>query len=101
VGSGEMSLVHKCQPSPGGPDYIFFCPGCQCGHGVWITHPNDRTQAMWSFNRDMEKPTFSPSLRIDDGQGRICHMVVTDGMLNFCGDSTHEMAGKSVAMVDF
>lgn len=30
----------------------------------------------------------------------VCHVVVTNGILNFCADSTHELSGKSVPMED-
>lgn len=75
----------------------------------------------WTFNGNLDKPTFSPSfkhegLRIEtdektgkwtgewlkDDQGKpipyICHYVLTNGILNYCSDSTHEMAGKSVSL---
>lgn len=32
---------------------------------------------------------------------RVCHSVVVDGVINFCADSTHEFAGKSVPMEPF
>lgn len=115
------------------PDYLFWCPGCKCGHGVWTSHPNGVTGATWTFNGDMAKPTFTPSVKIvgvkknppvdpstgdfkrgadgeylKDASGRlegaepyVCHLVVTDGVLNFCGDCTHDFNGKSVPMEDF
>ena len=106
------------------PDYLFFCPGCKCGHAVWTTHPNGITKATWSFNGNMEKPTFSPSLKItrhlwtppvtpenmeeyrknpwpQTQVEHICHTVITDGKIHFCGDCTHELAGQVVDMVDF
>jgi len=52
----------------------------------------------------MDKPTFSPSLKISGGSKGseyCCHLVVTDGVLNFCADCSHELAGKSVPMQAF
>ncbi len=53
----------------------------------------------------MDKPTFSPSLLVNSGQEcpsqPQCHVVVTDGKLNFCADSTHRFAGQVVDMEDF
>lgn len=112
------------QPGDGHADYIFWCPACKCGHGVWITGPNSVTHATWTWNGSMDKPTFQPSLKITRNmwdppvtpenreeykknpwpqtqKEHICHVVVTDGRLNFCGDCTHELAGKSVPMEDF
>jgi hypothetical protein len=101
------------------PDFVFWCPGCKCGHGIWTTKQNHQS-ALWTFNGNMEKPTFTPSLKIttqpiytDDEHARImagekimprpycCHSVVTDGVINFCADCTHELAGKSVPMQPF
>lgn len=97
-----MSVLHRVEAREGftSPDYLFWCPGCKFGHGVWVTHPNNRTQAMWSFNGNMEKPSFSPSILIQWGQNQVCHLFVTDGKLHYCGDSTHALAGQVVDMVD-
>jgi hypothetical protein len=87
------------------------------------------TGATWSFNGDLNKPTFSPSLLIKgtrfsdvgqadydawavagypDRQGKpfdsvphVCHSVVSDGMIHFLGDCTHELAGKTVPLPEF
>lgn len=42
-------------------DYMFWCPGCKCAHAVWTSRAN-RTGAVWSFNGNMQRPTFNPSL---------------------------------------
>lgn len=120
---------HESEDSP---NYVFWCPGCKCGHGVWTDHPNKGSGATWSFNGNMEKPTFTPSLKIDsaktppadpatgdfkkgpDGKYLIgsdgrpegcldqcCHSVITDGVIHFCADCTHELVGQSVPMEDF
>lgn len=97
-----MSILHRVQPLEGhiSADYVFWCPGCKFGHGVWTTHPNDRTKAMWAFNGNMEKPTFHPSILIEWGDNKRCHLFVTDGKLHYCGDCTHELAGQVIDMVD-
>jgi len=43
---------------------MFFCPGCKCGHKVWVKSRNEITGATWHWNGSMEKPTFSPSIRV-------------------------------------
>jgi hypothetical protein len=99
-----MPLLRKIEPAPGSPDYLFFCPGCQCAHGVWTTNRNTHTGATWSFNNDMAKPTFTPSLKIQSANERgptCCHVIITNGILNFCGDSTHLLTGKAIPMQDF
>jgi hypothetical protein len=80
----------------------------------------------WTFvNHDLEKPTFSPSFRISSGhytpgwkEGTecwctyatkhpeapapfncmVCHYILTDGILNFCSDCTHPLAGQAVPL---
>ncbi|MDX2187790.1 MAG: DUF6527 family protein [Opitutaceae bacterium] len=96
---------------PAHPEVMFYCPGCKCGHGVWTEKPA-LNGARWSWNGDMVKPTFSPSLLIDteypqgcDEQGRprpsvrtVCHSFVRDGQIQFLGDCTHELAGQTVPL---
>lgn len=89
------------QPSEATPDYAFFCPGCRCSHGVWTTSRNTHN-AMWQFNGDLNKPSFSPSVRVQhntEEKGDImCHSWITDGMIKFESDSTHELAGQTVEL---
>jgi hypothetical protein len=75
----------------------------------------------WTFDGNLEKPTFTPSVRITgiqtetrDGKwtGRwkkneageplqlCCHYFLTAGQLQFCADSTHALAGKTVPLPD-
>ena len=42
--------------------YWFFCPGCKCNHPVRVK--SSRGLPVWSFNDDLVKPTFSPSLLV-------------------------------------
>ena len=96
-----MDVLHKVQRREGqsDPDLIFFCPGCNYGHGVWITDKNPTTGAIWTWNGSMEKPTFSPSiLHAPDFLPR-CHLNVVDGQLCYCHDSTHSLSGKTVDML--
>lgn len=122
----DKKILRKVQHAPGDghPDYVFFCPACKCGHAVWVSGPNAHTGATWGFNDNMERPTFTPSLKITSQrwvppvtpenldewkkspwpqtqQTWICHSVVTDGIINYCSDCTHEMAGKQVPMEPF
>jgi len=80
------------------PDYTFFCPGCNCDHGVWTSKKN-KLGAIWSFNGNMDKPTFSPSLLISSpGRNYCCHSFVTDGKIQFLSDCTHKLAGQTVEL---
>lgn len=76
--------------------YWHWCPACEKEHPL----PDS-----WTFDGDVSKPTFSPSFKhrltfwtggIDrhgighgERQERICHYFVTDGNIQFCGDSWH------------
>ena len=75
----------------------FWCPGCRMVH---IFHLSGNL--VWTFTGSCEKPTFEPSLLNTSGpNGRRCHLVVTTGILNYCGDCSHELAGKSIPMVEW
>jgi len=125
-----MSVMHAVEQREGFPDptFIFWCPGCKFGHGVWVNRASGQTHAQWTWNGSLEKPTFTPSLLITgtefsaagradyeawcaaghpDRQGKPfdsvpsrCHSVVTDGKIHFCADCSHELAGQVVDMKD-
>jgi len=78
----------KCKD---GNRYSFLCTGCDCYHGVIISEKG------WSFNEDMEKPTFKPSLLSITGEKR-CHLYVEKGNLRFLNDCTHDLAGQVIEM---
>ena len=75
--------------------YVHWCPACEEAH---------RLPGSWTFNQGLEKPTFTPSFKHTISFGhkpdKICHYIVTDGVLNYCGDCTHALAGKSVPLPD-
>jgi len=97
--------LYKIDPKSGQGDYQFFCPGCRCNHAVWVTANNDN-HAVWSFNDNMEKPTFSPSIlvrwtrTIGEVVDFVCHSFVTDGMIKFLGDCTHPLKDQTVELPD-
>ena len=73
--------------------YTHYCPGCDEAHIL----PDG-----WEFNGDVNKPTFSPSFKHEGGRFRrttgeselfVCHYVLTDGILNYCPDSSHTLRG--------
>lgn len=53
----------------------------------------------WSWNRDTEKPTISPSIKTT-WPGHCVHVFVRDGIVEFCADSTDGMAGQKVPLND-
>src|SRR4051812_21233604 len=99
----------------------FKCPGCNEIHMI-----SDAPGA-WTFNGDFEKPTIRASVLVRGGHyapGWVgpncwcnwkerypddetsfkctqCHSFVTDGMIEFLSDCSHELAGKTVPLLDF
>jgi hypothetical protein len=60
----------------------------------------------WTFNGDMENPTFSPSVNETcnspdhphyqaQAQTSRCHFTVTNGQITYHGDCTHPLAGQT------
>lgn len=77
-----------------GTIYLHWCVGCDQYHGIDVGAPNSRTGARWTFDGNVEKPTFSPSINIV-GQ---CHYFIRNGQIEYCSDSKHELAGKTVEL---
>ncbi len=80
-----------------------WCPACEATHIITDS---------WTFDGDVDKPTFSPSVKVtyngpDAGQKRedaerapyaCCHYFIKAGIIDYCGDSTHPLAGKKVPL---
>lgn len=89
-----------------GHSVFFTCPACCEWHGVNVAHP-DRPR--WTWNGNVDKPTFSPSLLVRTGRAvdpnwvpeegdppEVCHSFITDGRIQFLDDCTHDLAGQTV-----
>lgn len=79
-----------------GSEWVFECPGCHCLHAL---------DKRWTFNGDVVRPTFSPSLLIQgvvdaesDPTPTRCHVFISDGRIQFLADCTHALAGQTVDM---
>lgn len=84
--------------------YLFWCPGCRRPHPYRVAaSPWDKPGTpVWTFNGDLTKPSFSPSLLVLCSDGKTeCHLFLTDGVLSYCGDSAHALAGQSVPLGPF
>ena len=113
--------------SPNGR-YSFICPGCGDHHEIPTKTPL-YNGACWGFNGNVDNPTFTPSLLVRSGHYvpghesdhcwctynkeqvekgedpasftcHICHSFITDGKIQFLGDCTHHLAGKTVELPD-
>lgn len=95
--------LRRAQGSDGVAVYCFWCPGCDKVHAYHVGG-----QRGWQFNENPDQPSFSPSLLVfeylrDDGtvyQPR-CHLFMTNGMLQYCSDSAHKLAGQTVPVPDW
>jgi len=91
--------------------HAFYCEGCDQEHLI-----DDR----WTFNKDLNNPTFDPSLHITykhpkgysndnpapknyDGEyiEDVCHSFIRDGMIEYLTDCTHELAGKTIELKEY
>lgn len=111
--------------------HMVFCPACQQGHLFNTKEGNPNGvgghKPVWTFNNDIEKPTFRASMLVRSGckasghkpgdecwctyekrYGKpspfscgCCHSIVTDGRIEFLGDCSHALAGQTVELPDF
>lgn len=92
--------------------YAHWCPACEEMHAL----PDG-----WTFDGNLELPTFSPSFKhtgkqtikkdgrwtgewARDANGNAvdwcCHYVLNQGVLHFCTDCSHALKGRSVPLPD-
>ncbi len=88
-----------------------WCPGCGYGHEIDTEQPNG-SGAKWSFDGNMDSPTFTPSVNIRTGRyadpnykpepghdhSSVCHYNITAGRIVFHGDCTHGLKGQTVPL---
>ena len=83
-----MSLITKLKSG----EYMFYCVGCKCHHFVtdkWIIK--------------LDEATITPSVlthRANKPSERRCHSFITKGKIQYLQDCSHELAGKTVDMVE-
>lgn len=85
----------------GAPDdqrsYIYWCPGCEDNHQIIVA------PGYWGFDGDLERPTVDGSVLVRGSvwENRACHSYIRDGKIEFLSDSTHDLAGHTVEMLDW
>lgn len=104
--------------------FAHWCPGCEEMHFIPTDAPNG-SGARWQFDGNVDQPTFAPSILIRSGhyvpgqEGKdcwcsyekrmgepqpfscgVCHYFIRGGQIEFCGDSTHALSGKTVNLPD-
>lgn len=73
--------------------HMHWCEGCNTVHVV-------PTHRGWTFNGNLQAPTFSPSVRHqwDFGERReprCCHYLIREGRIEYCGDCWHALGGTT------
>jgi len=106
----QMKNVAAIVETPTGQLVAFRCPGCKQDHHAQVKLKNAAQGPLWSWNGSLERPTFSPSILVtyngldagkDNAPQAVCHSFVTDGKIQFLGDSTHKLAGQTVELEEF
>ena len=96
-----MAKLHLLTDTPEETRYVFFCPGCECGHWVRTRGPSP----CWTWNGDVERPTFSPSLlsrrTSEHPRDFNCHAFVRDGRIEFLTDCDHLLSGQTVDLPEW
>lgn len=108
-----MSAAGRFLRNLGSEGHAHWCPGCGEAH---------RIPASWTFDGNLLAPTFTPSVKITGMQRVIvngewtgewkrdamgaplpgcCHYFVTGGLLKYCGDSTHALAGQTLPLPEW
>jgi hypothetical protein len=89
--------------------YYHLCPACDDIHQFAVTG----TTVGWVFNHDYQKPTFNPSMRKMTNIPRTpeervhpvnytsCHYFLREGNIEYCTDSPHHLAGKTVPLPEW
>lgn len=106
-----MSQISKVLRSSTDNGLMFWCPGCDGAHRI---QHGVGSGPRWGWNRNAEKPTFTPSILVrypanpnaseefkEWRTARVCHSFVTDGRIQFLGDCTHSLAGQTVDLPDW
>jgi hypothetical protein len=100
-----MSKIY-IHDNPTNQRIVFFCPACRIQHYVQVVVKQGGSGAVWDWNGSDEEPSFVQpiSLSIDNltgAQPYLCKSTVTEGLIKFAPESTHDMAGLSSPLPDF
>jgi hypothetical protein len=100
-GSGFYAF---CEPAEA-THVQFRCPGPISNIRLPVLVGMSKTRAgtnCWSWNGDVDKPTIRPSVLHDfrPHDPLVNHIWITDGQVIFLGDSTHELAGQTLDLLD-
>jgi len=80
--------------------FLHWCPGCGCAHRLNVSRTDHPQGLRWYFNGNYVRPSFTPTVRINDGARR-CNYTLEHGWLSFDVDCTHALAGQAVPLPVF
>lgn len=80
--------------------WFFYCPACKTAHQI---RPSGEglPEPTWLV-KQTEPLTMVPSVKVTKvrpKRDKVCHFFIRNGFLEYCGDSTHDMAGQKAAMI--
>ncbi len=88
--------------------FKIYCPACKDFHFI-PTLPVEWCKAVWKFNKNLDNPTFTPSVDIkydfshlenpedyvsEDIMNYRCHFTIEDGKITYCDDCNHSLKGS-------
>jgi hypothetical protein len=93
--------------------FMHWCPGCEKLHHVNVGSHHEGRRPNWTFDGNLDAPTFSPSVLHRWGkfvdpkfveespdESGLCHYFIRSGRIEFCGDCTHGLKGATVELPD-
>ena len=121
-----MSLLSKKLRSLEGGGLMYWCQGCEETH---VVYTGQGTGPRWSYNGNPNAPTFKPSVLVRGGhfapgwsgkdcwctvdwekkypgkpkprfKCNRCHTFITDGLVQFLSDCSHQFAGQTLPLPD-
>lgn len=107
--SAKLVRTHFDDRHDYGGHVAHWCPACGELHEFAVDRPF-RNGARWTMTGDAAAPTFSPSMNIrvgpypasskKAGATDVCHYFIKAGRIEYLGDCTHDLRGKTVELPD-
>lgn len=91
---------HKIANTSTFDSFLVLCPACKAEHVIVL---KSRGKYINYWNGDHEKPTFNISItnmKNTKESVLFCHAFIEKGYWKYLSDSTHEMSGQIVPMID-
>jgi Family of unknown function (DUF6527) len=85
-----------------------WCPACDCMHQFALDGKNS-SGAQWTWDGNVENPTFSPSMNIiinpkghkhynPECSTDVCHYFLQNGVLQYLADCTHGLKNQRIIL---